>query len=94
MSDQESHPTPERDGRPKGPPGGAAREYRQIVLEKSGQRYVFRYAPGEEPRVMEDLAGMARDPACALGWFDAAVASHQVGVGLKNQIARPRKASI
>ena len=52
---------------------------RQVVLVKGGQRYVFRYAPGEENKLLSGLEEMVRDPKCDLNWFDAAVLSHQLG---------------
>ena len=58
----------------------------QVMLVKHGQRYVFRYAPGEELKLMKGLADMARDPHCDLDWFDAAVLSHQMGQGIGQKL--------
>lgn len=66
---------------------------RQVVLMKRGQRYVFRYTPGEEKKLLDDLVAMARDPQCDLDWFDAAVLSHQMGQRLSQELRealRPR----
>ena len=60
---------------------------RQVVLAKSGQRYVFRYVPGEEPQIFEDLVKMADDPNCDLDWFDAAVLAHQMGQQISQQLS-------
>jgi hypothetical protein len=59
---------------------------RQVVLDKNGQRFVFRYEPGEETRLLTDLADMARDPNCEISWFDAAVLSHQMGQRFSRQL--------
>lgn len=59
---------------------------RQVVLVKQGQRYVFRYTPGEESKMLDGFADMARDPKCELNWFDAAVLSHQMGQRISQQL--------
>lgn len=72
------------------PPGSAGdsndADQRQLALVKRGQRYVFQYLPGQEPELLQRLANLARDPACPLGMFDAAVLSHQVGQRLSQQV--------
>jgi hypothetical protein len=52
---------------------------RQVTLVKSGERYVFRYAPGGEKRVLHELSEMVMDPNCGVGLLDAAVICHQMG---------------
>ncbi len=52
---------------------------RQLTLVKQDQRWVFRYARGEEQQMMQRLASEANDPASRLDWFDVAVLSHQMG---------------
>lgn len=52
---------------------------RQLVLMKHGRRYIFRYAPGEEVKLLDELVCLAGDPTSELDWFDAAVLSHQMG---------------
>lgn len=59
---------------------------RQLTLAKEGHRYVFDYSPGQEPELLERLVHLAHDPECALGMFDAAVLSHQVGMSLSQQV--------
>lgn len=61
---------------------------RELVLVKNGQRYVFRCAPGEEPRLLRRLGDLVRDPHMDLDWFDAAVLSHQIGQRFGNQLQR------
>ncbi|MEX2213922.1 MAG: hypothetical protein WD768_07330 [Phycisphaeraceae bacterium] len=65
---------------------------RQLVLVKNGHRYVFRYAIGEETKVLAGLVEMARDPHSELDWFDAAVLSHQLGQRMSEQLDRLRRA--
>lgn len=59
---------------------------RQLVLVKHGQRFVFRYAAGEESSVLSRLIEMVRDPETDLNWFDAAVLSHQMGQRMSQQL--------
>jgi len=59
---------------------------RQLVLVKEGQRYVFRYALGDETGLLESLIEMARDPKSELTWFDAAMLSHQMGKRFGQQL--------
>lgn len=61
---------------------------RQVVLVKRGQRYIFRYTPGDESSVLTSLVAMAKDPACPLDWYDAAVLSHQMGREIGQQLQR------
>ena len=56
-----------------------AQEPRQLTLIKKGQYYLFRYFPGDEALLIQNLIDKAQDPRCALDWFDAAVLSHQMG---------------
>lgn len=59
---------------------------RQLVLVKNGQRYVFRYALGDETGLLESLIEMARDVKSELTWFDAAMLSHQMGKRFGQQL--------
>ncbi len=52
---------------------------RQLTLIKKGQYYLFRYQPGDESVLIQNLIDKAQDPHCDLDWFDAAVLSHQMG---------------
>lgn len=56
-----------------------AQEPRQLTLIKKGQYYLFRYQPGDEAALIQNLIDKAEDPQCSLDWFDAAVLSHQMG---------------
>jgi hypothetical protein len=59
--------------------GGDLFASHELVLDKNGQRYVFRYRTGEERKLLEGLMAMVRDPDSDLQWFDAARVSHQMG---------------
>ena len=61
---------------------------RQLALVKRGHRYVFRYGPGEEPRMLKELVELAQDPTVDLDWFDAAVLTHQMGRRMSEQLDR------
>jgi hypothetical protein len=93
----ESEPLEPQDHEPSsgdGPTGDAAPgDVRELVLVKNGQRYVFRYTPGEENKLLTGLADMARDPKSELNWFDAAVLSHQMGRAISQQLERLKKSS-
>jgi hypothetical protein len=64
---------------PRSQPAVPEDRTRQLVFNKHGQSFIFRFAPGEESRVLESLAAMARDKDSGVDWFDAAVLSHQLG---------------
>lgn len=87
QSHEKPWPNPGQDGKPQATAehhvGG---EGCQLVLVKQGQRYVFRYTPGEEAALLDSLAAMARDPHNDLTWFDAAVLSHQLGCRLSQNL--------
>jgi hypothetical protein len=51
---------------------------RTLSLAKGGHRYVFRYSPGCEEAVMDQIARLAEDPECNFDWLDAAALSFQV----------------
>ena len=61
---------------------------RQLELVKNGHRYLFRYSPGEESRVITDLMALAKDPDNPLTMYDAAVLTHQLGQRMGRQIDR------
>lgn len=79
-------PHEDRSSIPGGPAIPVGESQRQLALVKNGHRYVFHYSAGQESELLERLSSMARDPACKLEMFDAAVLSHQVGQRLGQQI--------
>jgi hypothetical protein len=58
----------------------------QLVLVKKDQRWLIRYRPGEERKVVASLAEAAGDPNSKLTWFDAAVLCHQMGGNFHQQL--------
>ena len=52
---------------------------RQLSLVKGSERFLFRYAPGREPDVIDAFAALAGDKQSKFDWFDAAVLSYQMG---------------
>lgn len=61
---------------------------RQLILVKQRHRYIFRFSPGQESKVLEGLLEIARDPSNELDWFDAAVLTHQMGQDMSWQLER------
>jgi len=51
---------------------------RTLTLAKGGHKYVFRYAPGYEDDVVDEIMRLAEDAQTNLDWLDAATLSFQV----------------
>jgi hypothetical protein len=51
---------------------------RTLSLAKGGHRYVFRYSPGCEEAVMDQIMRLAEDAECNFDWLDAAAMSFHV----------------
>jgi hypothetical protein len=51
---------------------------RELKIQKDGVTYVFRYAPGREDRVVDEIIRLAEDPAGGLDWLDAASLGFQI----------------
>ncbi len=51
---------------------------RQLVLNKAGQRFIFRYEDGREGELLDALIEQARDKRTDFDWFDAAVLSFKL----------------
>lgn len=52
---------------------------RTLTIIKSGQRFIFRYTPGNEAEVIGAFAELAADPNSIFDWWDAALLSWQMG---------------
>ena len=61
-------------------------ELLEVDFQKDGQRYTFRFAPGQERAVFEALVALAEDPAYNLDWFDAAMLSHRMGPHVQSHL--------
>jgi hypothetical protein len=51
---------------------------RQLVLNKAGQRFIFRYEDGREGELLDALIEQAKDKRTDFDWFDAAVLSFKL----------------
>ncbi len=51
---------------------------RNITFAKDGHTFVFRYAPGHEDEVVDEIMRLAEDEDCSLDWLDAATLSFQI----------------
>jgi hypothetical protein len=54
------------------------RDIRVLNVRKDGQTYVFRYAPGCESQVVDEIIRLAEDPDSRLDWVDAARLGFQI----------------
>jgi len=61
-------------------------EARTLSLVKGKERFVFRYAVGQETRVIDSFAALAADRESRFDWFDAAVLSYQMGRRLETEL--------
>ncbi len=51
---------------------------RTVSLKKDDQTYVFRYAPGSESYVVDEIMKLADDRDSRIDWMDAATLGFQV----------------
>jgi hypothetical protein len=51
---------------------------RQLVLNKGGERFIFRYEQGCEDQLLDALVEQAKDERTDFDWFDAAVLSFKL----------------
>ena len=51
---------------------------RVLSLAKGKQKYIFRYTPGSEDQVVDEIMRLADDPETNLDWLDAATLGFQV----------------
>jgi len=51
---------------------------RQLVLNKAGEKFIFRYEDGSEDELLDALIEQARDKRTNFDWFDAAVLSFKL----------------
>jgi hypothetical protein len=68
-----------------------AKRLRQLVLNKGGQKYIFRYEQGCEDHLLNALICQVMDKRTDFDWFDAAVLSFkltQTLIGRAEQILK------
>jgi len=51
---------------------------RTLSLIKGARLYVFRYRPGREDEVVDELIRMAEDPDTTVDWLDAARLGYEI----------------
>lgn len=61
---------------------------RQLVLNKGGEKYIFRYENGGEDDLLDVLIEQATDRRTDFDWFDAAVLSFRLTQSLMGQADR------
>ena len=57
----------------------------QLVLNKGGERFIFRYDSGCEDQLLDALIKQAKDKRTQFDWFDAAVLSFKLTQSLIGQ---------
>ena len=61
------------------------RTKRQLVLNKGGEKFIFRYDSGCEDKLLDTLIEQARGKRTNFDWFDAAVLSFKLTQSLIGQ---------
>ncbi len=61
------------------------RTKRQLVLNKGGEKFIFRYNGGCEDKLLDTLIEQARSKRTNFDWFDAAVLSFKLTQSLIGQ---------
>ena len=51
---------------------------RQLVLNKGGEKFIFRFGNGCEDKLLETFIQQARNESSNFDWFDAAVLSFKL----------------
>ena len=67
------------------------KKYRQLVLNKGIEKFIFRYEQGREDELLDALVEQAKDKRTNFDWFDAAVLSFkltQMLVGQADELTR------
>ncbi len=58
---------------------------RQLVLNKGGEKFIFRYSSGCEDQLLDALIEQAKNKQTDFDWFDAAVLSFKLTQSLIGQ---------
>lgn len=58
---------------------------RQLILNKGTEKFIFRYEPGCEDKLLDALIEQAEDNRTDFDWFDAAVLSFKLTQSLVGQ---------
>lgn len=54
------------------------RNLKQLILNKNGEKFIFRYQQGSENHLLDTLVEQAKDEKSSFGWFDASVLSFKL----------------
>ena len=54
------------------------KKIRQLILNKSGEKFIFRYEDGREDELLDVLVEQAKNNRTSFDWFDAAVLSFKL----------------
>ena len=57
-------------------------QQKELSLFKGEEKFVFRYEPGREEKVLDAFVDLANERNSAFDWFDAAVLSFQLSKNL------------
>lgn len=60
-------------------------DIRQLILIKNRERYIFRYNPGDESRVAQEMIDTARNPDNNFDAFDAMVLMNHIGYDITSK---------
>lgn len=76
-------------------PAQEANQTKTLSLMKGKEQFCFRYAVGEESKVLDAMIDMVNRRDLPFDWFDAAVLSHQLGQHLAKELKTflPKKAA-
>jgi len=67
---------------------------RQLVLNKAGEKFIFRYDCGNEDELLDALIEKAKNERTDFDWFDAAVLSFKLTqslIGQADELLEERK---
>lgn len=51
---------------------------KQLIFNKNGEKFIFRYEQGSEDKLLDVLVEQARDEKTSFDWFDASVLSFKL----------------
>lgn len=61
-----------------------------IVLRKGRERWIFRYAQGQEGALLARISHLARAGEAGLDWVDAAIISHEISRRIASRLPEAR----
>ncbi|HUU58213.1 MAG TPA: hypothetical protein VMZ50_01610 [Phycisphaerae bacterium] len=65
-----------------------------LHLIKDGHEYIFRYAPGSEDRIVDEIVRLVEDERTNLDWLDAANLSYQITQYAADECSRQMRAGV